>query len=154
MTPLIAAHAFAALTSVLLGAWQLFFSVKGDGAHRAVGRVWTTLMLFVAVSSFWIQELRTGRFSLLHILSVVTIVTVTLGVVAIARGDRLGHRGNMTGSWIGLCIAGIFAVVIPQRHIPQFVVNEPTQALAAGALVLTASAGLIFAGRRLAATYA
>jgi hypothetical protein len=109
------------------------------------------MMLFVAVSSFWIQELRPGRFSLLHILSVVTIVTVTLGVVAILRGDRFGHRGNMTGSWIGICVAGIFAVAIPQRHIPQFVMSDPLQAVAAGALVVMASGAVIIAGRRLAA---
>ena len=71
-------------------------------------------------------------------LSVVTVVTVTLGLVSAVRGDVQHHRGNMTGSWIGLLFAFVFAVAIPDRHIPTFVVTEPMEALlAALSVVLT-----------------
>lgn len=140
MTPLIATHAFLALASLMLGGWQLFVSKKGTPAHRLAGRVWVASMLFVAVSSFWITEIREGRFSFLHVLSVVTIVTVSLGVLAAVRGNIESHRGNMTGSWIGLTFAFVFAIAIPQRAVPTFVVTDPVgAALAFTAVVMTTS---------------
>lgn len=149
-TPLLALHAAAALVALGLGAWQLFGSVKGAPAHRFVGRVWVGLMLFVAVSSFWITEIRPGRFSALHILSAVTIVTVTLGLVAAMRGQVLAHRGNMTGSWLGLVGAFVFAVAIPSRHVPQFVVTEPLGAATALAAIVLTTAAVVIAGRWIA----
>lgn len=151
MTPLIATHAFVALTSLLLGAWQLFVSRKGTRAHRLAGRVWVTSMLFVAISSFWITEIREGRFSFLHVLSVVTIVTVSLGMLAAVRGDIESHRGNMTGSWIGLTFAFAFAIAIPQRAVPTFVVTEPLGAGFAFAAVVTTTWLVVTLARRLEA---
>jgi uncharacterized membrane protein len=146
MTPLIATHALAALTSLLVGGWQLFFSTKGSEAHRIVGRVWVAAMYYVAVTSFWIQELRPGHLSALHILSTVTIITVPIGLVSAMRGNIASHRGNMTGNWIGLCFAFVFAVAIPERRIPQFVVTEPAGALAAGLTVIVTSVALVRIG--------
>jgi hypothetical protein len=100
----------------------------------------------VAVSSFWIQELRPGHFSLLHILSLVTIVTVPLGILGAMRGNIASHRGNMTGNYIGLCFAFVFAVAIPQRHIPQFAVANPTGAILAAATVMVTSIALVGIG--------
>ena len=105
MTLLIATHAFAASSAWLLGAWQLFVSTRGDARHRLVGRVWVGLALYVAVSSFWMQELRPGQFSLLHILSVVTIVSVTLGIFAARRGNIRAHQGDMIGPRVGMTFA-------------------------------------------------
>ncbi|MFD1858801.1 DUF2306 domain-containing protein [Aeromicrobium camelliae] len=149
-TPLLASHAAAALVALGLGAWQLFGSAKGTPAHRLIGRVWVGLMLFVAVSSFWITEIRPGRFSALHILSAVTIVTVTLGLVAAVRGQVLAHRGHMTGSWLGLVGAFVFAVAIPSRHVPQFVLTEPLGAATAGAAIVLTTAAVVIAGHLLA----
>jgi uncharacterized membrane protein len=146
MTPLIATHAFAALTSLVLGGWQLFLSPKGSGVHKVVGRIWVVAMYYVAVSSFWIQELRPGRFSLLHVLSLVTIITVPIGIFGAMRGNIASHRGNMTGNYIGLCFAFVFAVAIPQRHIPQFAVANPTGAVLAAAAVIVTSIALVRIG--------
>ncbi|MFL6090402.1 MAG: DUF2306 domain-containing protein [Aeromicrobium sp.] len=146
MTPLIATHAFAALTSLLLGGWQLFISEKGTTAHRYVGWVWVLALYYVAVSSFWIQELRPGHFSPLHILSLVTIVTVPLGILGAMRGNIASHRGNMTGNYIGLCFAFVFAIAIPQRRIPQFAVTNPMGAILAAAAVIVTSMALVRIG--------
>jgi len=151
-TPLLAAHAAAALVALGLGAWQLFWSPKGTAAHRRVGRVWVALMLFVAISSFWITEIREGRFSALHILSVVTIVTVSLGLHAAVRGQVLTHRGHMTGSWIGLLAAFVFAVAIPSRHVPQFVLTEPLSAALAAATIAITTGAVIIAGSAASST--
>lgn len=148
MTPLIATHAFAALTSLVLGGWQLFFSEKGSPQHRFVGWVWVGAMYFVAVSSFWITEIRAGHFSLLHVLSVVTIVTVPLGILGAIRGDIRSHLGNMTGNYIGLSFAFLFAVALPQRHIPQLVLTQPKDAAIGAAAVVVTSLFLVWMGRR------
>lgn len=126
-TLLVATHAATAISCLLLGGYQLARRVKGDVPHRVTGRVWALGMLFVASSSFAIRDLRDGRLSLLHVLSAVTLVTVTLGVVAARRGNLAAHRANMRGSWFGL----LGAVAVPRREIPTFVVAEPLGALAA-----------------------
>ena len=151
---LLATHAFAAAVALPLGGWQLFLSTKGDHRHRIVGRTWVALMLYVSVTSFWIKELDPGQFSYIHILSVVTIVTVSLGVWAARRGNIDSHRGNMIGSWLGLLGAFIGAVAVPVRHIPQFVVTEPAQAVTALVAVLVTTAVILAVARVLAATLA
>ena len=142
---LIATHAFAASVALPLGAWQLFFSTKGDHRHRVAGRVWVALMLYASFTSFWIKELKHGEFSLIHILSVVTIVTVSLGLWSAVRGNIESHRGNMIGSWMGLCGAFIGAVAVPARDIPTFVVTEPADAAVATALVILTTAAIVAA---------
>jgi uncharacterized membrane protein len=149
MTVLIATHAFSALTSLLVGGWQLFFSAKGSPPHRLVGRVWVALMLYVSVTSFWIREIRHGQFSLLHILSIATIVSVILGIFDARRGNLRSHVGNMRGSWIGLCFAGVFALAVPQRAVPHFVLADPKQAVLAALAVALTAAVIVGTGRLL-----
>jgi uncharacterized membrane protein len=148
-TLLLVSHVTAALVSVGLGVVQLSRR-KGDARHRLLGRVWVVLMLWTAASSFWIRHLRDGAFSWLHVLSLVTLVTVTLGVLAIRRGDVRGHRGNMVGSWLGSGIAMVFAVALPTRMIPTFAVDEPVGAAAALATLTAATVALVVVGDRLA----
>jgi uncharacterized membrane protein len=147
---LLGTHAFAASVALPLGAWQLFRPTKGDHQHRLIGRTWVVLMLYVSFTSFWIKELKPGEFSLIHILSVITIVTVSLGLVAAIRGDIQSHRGNMIGSWLGLVGAFIGAVAVPARHIPTFVVTEPVQAFAAFVAVLVTAAVVVTTAKALA----
>lgn len=146
MSPLVATHAFAAGVGLLLGGWQLFLSRKGSVSHRLAGRVWVVALLYVSISSFWIREIRDGAFSLLHVLSVVTIVTVTLGLLNAVRGRVQAHRSNMTGSWLGLVGAGTAASVVPQRDLPQLVVHDPLTALGAVLVVLATTAAVVAAG--------
>jgi uncharacterized membrane protein len=145
---LLVTHASAAALAIPLGAWQLFRSTKGSHQHRMVGRVWVVLMLYVAITSFWIRELRDGRFSLIHVLSVVTVVTVSWGLLSAWRGDVWSHRVNMTGSWLGLVGAFIGATAVPTRDVPQFVVDEPVGAASAVACVALITVLLVrLAGR-------
>ena len=147
---LVATHAFAASVALPLGAWQLFRPAKGDHQHRLIGRMWVVLMLYVSFTSLWIKELSPGEFSLIHILSVLTIVTVSLGLVAAVRGDIRSHRVHMIGSWLGLVGAFIGAVAVPVRHIPTYVVTEPAQAFAAFVAVLLTAAVVVTTARVLA----
>ena len=76
-------HAFAAFAALAVGGAQLALP-KGTMRHRALGYAWVALMLVIAISSFWIQQIRlVGPFSPIHLLSILVLVTVPL---------RLGMR--------------------------------------------------------------
>lgn len=149
LTPLIAVHATLALVALPLGAYQLFGGTKGSPAHRFVGRVWVALMLAVALTSYGIRGINGDSFSGLHVLSTVTLVTVTLGLVNARRGRISAHRGNMTGSWLGLVGAFAFAAAIPDRVVPQFVMTRPPGALAFAVAVALTTVAIVALGHRL-----
>lgn len=146
MNVLLFSHLVAALVALPLGGYQLFRPTKGDARHVLLGRVWSGLMLWVAVTSYWIRDIRDGQFSLLHILSTVTLVTVTLGVVNARRGNIAAHKGNMRGSWLGLCGAFVGAVAVPDRVIPTFVMTRPLDATLAVLLIATLTVLLVRVG--------
>ena len=105
-------HAFAALAAFALGVVQLA-GVKGTMRHRALGYTWAALMLVVAITSFWIHDLRVwGPWSPIHLLSILTLAMLPAGVL-FARNHRVrGHRLTMIGLFAGaLVIAGIFTLV-------------------------------------------
>jgi uncharacterized membrane protein len=140
---LLAAHASTALVCLGLGAHVLLRRVKGDAAHRAAGWCWAAGMAFVATSSFAIRDLRDGRLSLLHALSLVTIVSLVIGLRAARRHDVPRHRASMRGSYYGLVGAFLGAVAVPDRTIPTMAVDRPGEALAAAAGIAAATWALI-----------
>lgn len=108
-TPIILAHLAGAVTALVLGAAQLA-SPKGTPSHRARGYAWVTLMLGVSLSSFWIMEIREGAgWSLIHLLSVWTLISLGVALWAIRRGNVRLHRGFMVGTFLGLIGAGLGA---------------------------------------------
>lgn len=109
--PLILAHALAALLAVA-GGITLLAMRKGTSAHRLLGRVWVLAMLTTAVSSLFMRAevLPVGRFGPIHLLSLMTIVSVSAAVWAIRRGDVAAHRRAMTRSFVALAVAGLFAL--------------------------------------------
>lgn len=119
-TIVIAAHAIVATLAIVLGAFNLIRRVKGDPLHKAIGRTWSGLMLFVSVSAFFI-----GGFSdlidiILHLLAAWTIISIISGIVFAKRGNINAHRGFMAGSYFGLIGALIGVVVVPTRRIPEW----------------------------------
>ena len=105
-------HAYAALGAFVLGVVQLA-GVKGTTRHRALGYTWVALMLVVAISSFWIHEIRLwGPWSPIHLLSIFTLVMLPLGVWHAHRHPCQRHRSTMLGLFFGaLVIAGLFTLV-------------------------------------------
>ena len=105
-------HAYAALAAFVLGAVQIA-GVKGTNRHRALGYTWVTLMLTVALSSFWIQDMRVwGPWSPIHLLSILSLIMLPTAIY-FARIHRVrGHKLTMLGLFAGaLVIAGIFTLV-------------------------------------------
>jgi len=102
-------HAFAAMAAFALGVVQLS-APKGTLPHRTVGWTWVALMMTVAVTSFWIHDLKVwGIWSPIHLLSIFTLVMLPVGLLHARRHRVADHRKTMIWIFIGaLVIAGLF----------------------------------------------
>jgi uncharacterized membrane protein len=114
-SPAIPLHAFAAMAAFALGIVQ-FAAPKGTLPHRTIGWVWVGLMAVVAVSSFWIHEIRLlGPWSPIHLLSIFTPIMLVLGVLA-ARGHRVrAHKITMVSIFAGALVAAGLFTLVPGR---------------------------------------
>jgi len=121
----IQAHTIAALVALAVGAGVLL-ARKGTMPHVWFGRIWVALMLVVALSSFWIQSLWPGRFSLIHILSILTLASLPYAIWMRRRGNIAGHKRAMIGTFLGLLIAGGFTF-LPGRLMHEIFSAPPTQ---------------------------
>jgi uncharacterized membrane protein len=110
--PAIPLHAFAAMAAFVLGVVQLA-APKGTLPHRTIGWIWVGLMATVAVSSFWVHQIRlVGPWSPIHLLSIFTLLMLPLGVWRAHRHEVAGHRRIMILLFTGaLVIAGLFTLV-------------------------------------------
>ncbi len=108
---IISAHALAALAALGLGALQLALP-KGTLPHRAMGFAWVGLMALVAIASFWIHEFRmVGPFSVIHLLSAVTLGTLVYALLAIRRGRIRAHRNAMIQLYLlAVVLTGLFTL--------------------------------------------
>jgi uncharacterized membrane protein len=113
-----AIHLSAALLSLLLGA-AVLMRRKGTATHKLLGRIWVGLMVAVAVSSFWLLGLGKGHFSVIHLLSAWTLISLSLAIWFIRRGNVSAHKGFMIGTFLGLVGAGLGAMA-PGRTLYLF----------------------------------
>jgi uncharacterized membrane protein len=148
MAWVISAHASTATVALLLGGYNLRRQPKGDRIHRRVGRVWVVAMYFTVLSSFAIKELRPGHYSWIHGLSLLTLVTLTIGLWAAVTGRAELHRRFIAGSYLGLVGAFVGAVAVPARDIPQLAMHRPFElALAVLGCVFAATAAVALCRR-------
>jgi uncharacterized membrane protein len=105
-------HGFAAIAAFVLGIVQ-FAAPKGTLPHRTIGWIWVVLMLAVAISAFWIHEIRLiGPFSPIHLLSIFTPIMLVLAVLHARRHNVSAHKKAMTTIFFGaLVIAGLFTLL-------------------------------------------
>jgi uncharacterized membrane protein len=123
-TPVIPLHALAAMTAFALGVVQ-FAAPKGTLPHRTIGWIWAGLMATVAVSSFWIHEIKLiGPWSPIHLLSIFTLVVLPLGIWMAHKHLVTDHRRIMTQIFIGaLVVAGLFTL-LPGRIMHRVVFGQ------------------------------
>jgi len=109
-------HAVAAIGALVLGALVLFRR-KGTPLHRLMGRLWVVLMLVVATSALFINEIRLiGPFSPIHLFVVVTYGGLAVAIWRIRRGDVVGHRAAMVTLYFGaLLLTGAFTLLPGRR---------------------------------------
>lgn len=117
------AHAGVALLASLLTAWMLL-SPKGTPLHKVMGRIWSAMLLFIALSSFWLRDGFGAAMGVpfgigpIHLLSAITIVAVIGGIVAIRQGKVKQHVSQMVTVCWALLIAGAFTL-LPGRLMQQ-----------------------------------
>ena len=81
-----------------------------------MGWSWVFLMALVAISSFWIHEIRlVGRFSPIHLLSLFTLGSLAAAIFA-ARQKRINaHRRAMTWLTYGALMGAGAFTLLPGR---------------------------------------
>ncbi len=100
-------HLATILPAFVLGTWLIFLSIKGSRPHRKLGAVYMGLMLFSATAAIFIQEVRPGKFSWLHLFVLLTYWGVGRALWAVRQKDIKAHKGAMVGLYIGgLLIVG------------------------------------------------
>jgi len=102
-------HAIAALLALCLGVVQLALK-KGTTLHRRLGYCWCGLMAVVALSGFFIHEIRIfGPLSPIHLLSILTLWTLYVGIQSARRQQINRHRLTMAALFfLGLVLTGAF----------------------------------------------
>ncbi len=110
-SPLILVHSAAAVLALIVGAAQ-FIGRKGVRTHRVLGWLWVISMMVVAISSFWIHEIRFwGNFSPIHLLAVLTCISVPIAVMAARKHNVAKHKSDMTKLYIlALVVTGFFTL--------------------------------------------
>jgi len=102
----------------------LLIKRKGTPRHKALGKAYMLLMLVTALITL-LMPAEVGprflnHFGLIHILSLVVLVTVPVAWVSIRRGERITHQISMISLYIGgLLIAGSFTLM-PGRLMHQW----------------------------------
>ena len=93
--PPIPLHALAALLAVILGGIQLAMK-KGTRLHKALGWIWTVIMAVVAITSFFIHEIKLwGQYSPIHLLSLWTLISLGLAIYFAKIGKIKRHKQVM-----------------------------------------------------------
>ncbi len=103
-------HLAAAVLAVGLGSAVLVMC-KGTLAHKWAGWVWVGAMLAVALSSFAITSISPGHYSPIHILSIITLISLPAAIWLRRRGQIRAHAITMISTFSGLLIAGLFTLV-------------------------------------------
>jgi uncharacterized membrane protein len=112
-------HIVAAITAVVAGGIIMLMR-KGVGLHRHIGWLFAVAMLVVAISSFWMG--RNGQFSWIHLLSILTLITLPHAILSRRKGNIRAHRFGMIQLYVSLVIAGAFTLM-PGRILGEAVLG-------------------------------
>ncbi|TBW49502.1 DUF2306 domain-containing protein [Marinobacter halodurans] len=110
--PAIQLHVAAACLALVLGIAQLA-GTRGTLWHRSVGMAWVLAMFVVAVSSFFIHQIRLlGPWSPIHLLSLLTLFGLCGALYSLRKKRYRQHGRIMVSLFVfGLIGAGLFTLV-------------------------------------------
>lgn len=114
----IAIHLGTVLPALVLGL-VILTRRKGGVMHRRLGFIWMGMMVTTATASFWIRS-ESGAFSGIHLFSIGTLIAVPMAIWRARVRDIRAHQQIMTSLYVGLIVAGAFALE-PNRVAGQFV---------------------------------
>ncbi len=119
-------HAFCAISAFILGLVQ-FSAPKGTLPHRAVGYLWFGLMLAIAISSFWIHAIDQWHgFSLIHLLSIYTLVSLPPALLAARRGKIGVHKAMVSSMFFFALVVARAFTFLPGRIMNSVVTGQPS----------------------------
>lgn len=114
----IAIHLGTVLPALVLG-FIILTRRKGGAVHRRLGFIWMGMMMSTAIASFWIRE-ESGAFGGIHLFSIGTLIAVPMAIWRARVRDIRGHQQIMVSLYVGLIVAGAFALE-PSRVGGQFI---------------------------------
>ena len=116
-------HAIMAIIAIILGGIQLSMK-KGGAIHKLLGRLWVGLMMFVAITSFFIHEIKLwGAYSPIHLLSLWTIFILGVGVYYARVGNIKRHKQVMIATYFFALILTGFFTLYPGRIMHQILIG-------------------------------
>ena len=112
-----------AMIAIILGGIQLSMK-KGGAIHKLLGRIWVGLMLIVAITSFFIHEIRLwGAYSPIHLLSLWTIFILGVGIYYARVGNIKRHKQVMIALYFFALILTGFFTLMPGRVMHQILIG-------------------------------
>ena len=116
-------HAILAMIAIILGGIQLSMK-KGGTIHKLLGRIWIGIMMFVAITSFFIHEIKLwGAYSPIHLLSLLTIFTLGVGIYYVRVGNVKRHKQIMIATYFFALIVAGFFTLYPGRIMHQILIT-------------------------------
>ena len=116
-------HAIMAMIAIILGGIQLSMK-KGGTIHKLLGRIWIGLMMFVAITSFFIHEIKLwGAYSPIHLLSLWTIFILGVGIYYVRVGNIKRHKQVMIATYFFALILTGFFTLYPGRVMHQILIG-------------------------------
>ena len=116
-------HAIMAMIAIILGGIQLSMK-KGGAIHKFLGRIWVGIMMFVAITSFFIHEIKLwGAYSPIHLLSLWTIFILGVGVYYARVGNIKRHKQVMIATYFFALILTGFFTLMPGRIMHQILIG-------------------------------
>ena len=116
-------HAIMAMIAIILGGIQLSMK-KGGLIHKLLGRIWVGIMLIVAITSFFIHEIKLwGAYSPIHLLSLLTIFTLGVGIYYVRVGNVKRHKQTMIALYFFALILTGFFTLMPGRVMHQILIG-------------------------------
>ena len=116
-------HAIMAMIAIILGGIQLSMK-KGGLIHKLLGRIWVGIMLIVAITSFFIHEIKLwGAYSPIHLLSLWTIFILGVGIYYVRVGNIKRHKQIMIATYFFALILTGFFTLMPGRVMHQVLIG-------------------------------
>ncbi|GLR47460.1 membrane protein [Sphingomonas astaxanthinifaciens DSM 22298] len=115
----LAIHLATVIPAMPLGAFVLL-TRKGTIRHRWLGGLWLALMLITAGVSIFIRNLNHGSFSPIHLLTLVTLISIPRAWAAARRRDFAAHRRHMLIFYTGSMLIAGFFTFLPGRTMWQW----------------------------------
>jgi uncharacterized membrane protein len=116
LSPVIHVHVLTAVAALVLGA-VLMLVRKGRTFHRTAGWLWVSIVAVTAGSTLFITSLNHGSWSLLHLFTGWTLITLPLAVMFAKRHNVARHRRTMRGLFYGGFAINVFIAFIPGRAL-------------------------------------